>query len=218
MTDKSTTEQDIAMTLATIEQQIRASADPALLTEGARVKLGEMYTAAEQRGDQPACVAIQQAWDDIQALAVDAKGAREFALTTLDVLDTIKTQRDDVMKEHAALVRAVDKVDLMHPKVAAIYTEGSDQGYQDGYEGAMNDNLTDDDDYAYDLAWEILTEKYSEAFGSDAEALARQSIFIDIMSGDIEVQPNRKREFLAWLDAVHTDAAIADEDGDDDDE
>jgi hypothetical protein len=207
MTDAPITNQDLQMTLAQIEDTLAQAANPAALFEGAKAHLGALYNNAEAAGNDAAMIAINESWNHVQSLATAAQQNREAYLTAKDIAGTFQTQRDDVMKELEDLTEAVENADLRHPKVAKIYEEASDQGYQDGYENAMNDQ-DGDDDYAYDLAWEILEDKYNEAFGESAEARFRRQIFIDIMSNDIEVQPNRLREFFAWLDAVKADNVV----------
>lgn len=202
MADQPTTNQDIRATLATIEEQIRVAADPELLTEGARVKLGEMYTAAEAANDQAACTAIQKAWDDIQALAVDAKGAREFALTAMDVLGTVQGQRDDALNELKELSDALDHMDTDNEKIADFVE-------------SIQEAIDEEDAMWYDERVEdTIFEQLQDALCFDETYEEHIKIFLEIFRCNIEVLPNRKREFYAWLKAVEADNAA----GDDDDE
>lgn len=213
MTDRVDTNQDLETTLAVIQEQITSAADPTLLAEGARNRLGEMYTAAEAANDGAAMQSIQKAWDDVQALVVDTTRAREFALTAMDINKTFQNQRDNALKELEDLTDAVESADFDNPHIEAIYDmgfeSGSELGFEDGIEHAEMINAEN----AEESFFERLSGRLQNVFGYTDEPYKRIAHFIDIMGGDIHLTDEQKQGFFDWIDGLNYD-----EDGDDDDE
>lgn len=216
MTDRQTTASDVNATIDQIEQALAESADVGQLTmNGIEQLLGGMYQKAEAAGDQQAMQVINDTWGSITHLAQHSQHNREAALTMTEIAATMRNQRNEAIKDLETLTEAIEEIDTDNPLVRGLYDSaheaGSEDGYQNGYQMGSEDGMEASDEYAWDTAYELLRDKYVEAFGYDTEARSHQSIFTGILDCDIKVSPARKTEFFAWLDAVK-----ADEDGDDD--
>lgn len=206
MTEPQITNQDLTMTLAQIEDTLARAADPAALFEGAKAHLGALYNQAEAAGNNEAIVAINESWTHIQSLAAAAQQNHESYLIAKDIAGTFQTQRDEAMKEHKELIDAIEHFDTDNPLVSDLV---------EGVTEANNEEAA----YWYDeQIEETIFERLQDSLHYDNEYEPHLEIFLEIFRCNIEVLPNRKREFYAWLDAVNADNAVDDEDGDDDDE
>lgn len=203
MTDRPTTNEDLQMTLESIEESLAKAVDPAALVDGVSAHLGTLYTSAETAQDNDAMLAIEQTWNNVQSLARSAATNREAYLTAKDIAGTFQTQRDEALNELKELSHAVDHMDTDHPAVADL-VESVQEAISETEMLWWDDTLSDS-----------VYEHLQEAFGYDVNE--KLSVFMDVFWQNIELTPARQREFFAWLDAVQADQEL-DEEGDDDDE
>jgi chromosome segregation ATPase len=117
------------------------------LIEQAGSILEEMYTSAEQRGDQHAMIAINAVWERSQGI-VQHVIQQHQALTGADIaIDDLKRQRESLAYELEDLIEAIEEVNTDHPKLAGFVETveewASDMLWEQSYDTAA-DNIHSD--------------------------------------------------------------------------
>lgn len=196
MTDAPITADDLKATLNTIEQAL-ATAE-AVNVDVIAGQLNVLYTAAEQRADEPAMLAISQTWDHVQLVAQQAEQSRQAALTAIDIAQTTQNQHLTTLKELEDLSRAVENMDSDNPLVNDLIESVVEASNE---EAAMwyDENVE-----------ETIYSQLQDVFGYDDDYNSHSEIFLEIFRNNLEVLPQRKREFYAWLKAVEADNAAGD--------
>lgn len=203
MTGRPTTADDLKATLNTIEQAL-AQAET-VNVDAIAGQLNVLYTAAEQRADEPAMLAISQTWDHVQLVAQQAEQSRQAALTAIDIAQTTQNQHLITLKELETLSDALENMDSDHPLVNELIESVQEEIYE-------RQVMWEDDTYG-DAQWEK-REEYCFALkhltGHTDKTVAA---FFDILDGEHRFTAEQLDMLKKLLDSLAATRPISDKFG-----
>lgn len=117
------------------------------LIEQAGNLLGELYNAAEARGDQNAMMAISGVWDRSQGLVQHLVQQHQVIAGADVAIEELKKQREAIAYELRDLLVAIEEVDTDHPKLAdfaeAIEEWSGEMMWESYYDSAADSIYTE---------------------------------------------------------------------------
>lgn len=152
--------------------------------------LEELYAAAESRNDQPAMVAINDAWHRTQTI-VQHITHDAAALAGADVaIDTLREQREAIAHELSDIVTAIAQVDAENPRISELVV-------------ALRQDIE-----AFESEW--ATQVVYESFYANlcplikevnphANAHKRVDWFLQLLKGDRLMTPEQRNIIAAFL-------------------
>lgn len=112
------------------------------LIEQAGNLLGELYNAAEARGDQNAMMAISGVWDRSQGLVQHLVQQHQVIAGADVAIEELKKQREAIAYELRDLLVAIEEVDTDHPKLAE-FAEAIEEWSSESMWGMAEDAVFD---------------------------------------------------------------------------
>lgn len=191
MTDTTETPREDQMIAAWQEQvaPLAGFAEAASHILGAiETPLGELYTQAEQNGDQAGVDRVMAVWGQSQELAKLIPPFVAALQGGAATIEELQHQRNAIAEELRDLVEDIENVDTLNPRVAEL-AEIVEEGVWDWiqYGGEVT---------TYDEVYDQLYEEMVETFGVSWQAA---SDLVDALRGDTEALTEYRRELIVHL-------------------